>query len=378
MSENMAAEMFPPAVFILEELEARGWSKGDLADIMGRPAQLVSALINGTRSITLETAEDLAAAFGTSAEFWMNLDSGYRLWKSRIDSPVESVRPTVRQRAKIFSIAPVNDMIKRQWIPDCRNDTSKLEPTVLKFLDIPSVDAKPAAKFAARKSSEDTNHAHAAWFKRAFALSRAVAAAKYTPSKLQAGIEQLKALAKNAEDVRHVPRVLSEAGVRLLVVEHLPKTKIDGAAFWLSKNEPVVVLSMRFGRLDSFWFTLGHELGHINAGDLQSLDNDLVGDSDEVDQNVSVQERNADAFAAEMLVSQERLSRFIQRKGKYFSTKDIVAFATVVGVHPAIIVGQLQHRQAINFGHSRALLVNVRDLVTESTLTDGWGKIPTV
>lgn len=378
MTERLAAEMFPPGDFIEEELEARGWSKGDLADIMGRPAQLVSAIVSGTRKITLETAEDLSAAFGTSAEFWINLDTAYRLWKARADNPESKEREEVRRRARIFAIAPVSDLIRRQWISDVRGSVQSLEREVVNFLEIKSLDDEPQARFAARKSMEDTNHAHIAWFKRARSLATAVEAARYRADNLGKVIEQLRALAKNAEDVRHVPRVLAEGGVRFLVVEHLPKTKIDGAAFWLSKDEPVVVLSMRFGRIDYFWHTLGHELGHIDAGDEQSLDNELVGESRGKDGDIAEQEHSADRFACAMLVPQDRLERFILRKGKYFSKTDIIGFANVIGVHPGIVVGQLQHRDAIKYSHSREMLVNVRELITESALTDGWGKVPPV
>jgi len=378
MGEIRPAEMFPPGDFIEEELEARRWSKGDLADIMGRPPQLVSAIIKGTRRITLDTAEDLAAAFGTPAEFWVNLDTSYRLWKKRADNVPDSERKDVRRRARIFVMAPVGEIVRRQWVPDVRADVPHLEREILHFLDVKSLDEKPAANFAARKSTPDVNYAHVAWFKRARELSAAVSASTFTPNKLDKAIQQLKALSANVEDIRDVPTVLADAGVRFLVIEHLAKTKIDGAAFWLRKRAPVVVLSMRYGRVDSFWFTLGHELGHIAAGDGQSLDNELVGDRPQQSGELTEQEHKADRFSSEMLVPQDRLERFIVRKGKYFSKKDILGFAQVVGVHPGVVVGQLQHREAVSYSHSREMLVNVRDIVIDSSLTDGWGHFPSV
>jgi len=367
----MAAEMFPPGDFIEEELEARGWSKGDLASIMGRPAQLISSIISGKRVITLETAEDLAAAFGTSAEFWVNLDTSYRLWKKRMDER-GGERDEVRARAKIYSIAPVNELVRRRWIPDVKTDP-ELQDAVLNFLEITTVDEQPVARFAARKSTDDVNNSQIAWFKRACQLASAVKVSTFSKSRIGDLIEQLKPLAKNKEDVRHVPEVLSNFGIRMLIVEHLPKTKIDGAAFWLSKSEPVIALSMRHGRIDSFWFTLGHELGHIDAGHEQSLDNDLINEGPR-DADVSDQERVADNFASEMLISQDRLNNFISRKGKYFSKDDIKGFAHVVGVHPGIVVGQLQYRHAIRYSHSREMLETIREIITEAALTDGWGK----
>jgi HTH-type transcriptional regulator / antitoxin HigA len=75
----MPAEVFPPGEFIRDELDARGWTQGDLAQIMGRPLRLVNELIAGKKQITPETARGLAKAFGDDdAMYWMNLDSAYR------------------------------------------------------------------------------------------------------------------------------------------------------------------------------------------------------------------------------------------------------------------------------------------------------------
>jgi HTH-type transcriptional regulator/antitoxin HigA len=76
------AEVFPPGDFIAEELEARGWSQGDLARILGRLLQALSAVIRGKEAITRETAVGLGAAFGTSAEIWLNLENSSRLHRA--------------------------------------------------------------------------------------------------------------------------------------------------------------------------------------------------------------------------------------------------------------------------------------------------------
>ena len=86
------AEAFPPGDFLREELEARGWTQYDLAAIMGKHVRTVNELVVGKRSVTPETAKSLAAAFGTSAQFWLNLDSAYRLWQSNYDDSDEVAR----------------------------------------------------------------------------------------------------------------------------------------------------------------------------------------------------------------------------------------------------------------------------------------------
>ena len=67
MSHRIAAEVFPPGDFLREELETRGWTQADLAELMGRPLRSINEIINGKKSITAETAIGLGHALGTSA-----------------------------------------------------------------------------------------------------------------------------------------------------------------------------------------------------------------------------------------------------------------------------------------------------------------------
>lgn len=94
------AEVFPPGEFIREELAARGKTQADLARVLGRPLQTVNQIINGRKAITPETALELAAAFGTSPELWMNLESSYRLAQAR-----RRVDPEIARRAKEMAFA---------------------------------------------------------------------------------------------------------------------------------------------------------------------------------------------------------------------------------------------------------------------------------
>jgi len=80
---NTIAKAFPPGDFIREELEERGWSQAELAKRMGRPLQVINQIINGTKSVTAETAIDLEKALGVSARTWLNLEATYRLWMAR-------------------------------------------------------------------------------------------------------------------------------------------------------------------------------------------------------------------------------------------------------------------------------------------------------
>lgn len=366
MPGRRPAEVFPPGEFLKDELEERGWTQKDLADILSRPVTLVNEIIVGKRGISPETARGLSAALGTSAELWMNLDSVYQLSRVANDPDDEIAR-----RAKVYGFAPVKDLVRRGWI-EPSNNVAVLEERLLGFYQCKSLEERPQFPHAARKSTsyeKTLTSGQLAWLFRAMHLARTISAKRFSKENLKSSVEQLRLYLQAPQEIRHVPRVLSEAGVRLVVVQPLPGSKIDGACFWLDKS-PVIALSCRFDRIDNFWFVLMHELGHV-MNDEGSFDEDLKEGTEEEERPPS--EKLADQFAVDNILSQDALESFIARIRPLYSVQRIEAFARVAKVHPGIVVGQLQHRQEITYSSFRKTLSPVRDIVTKSAITDGWG-----
>lgn len=361
------AEIFPPGEFLREELEERGWTQGDLAEILGRPLRLVNELIAGKRGITPETATGLAAALGTTPELWMNLDSAYQLWRLKARGS-----ELVARKSRLFTRAPIKEMIRRCWIESSDN-IDVLEQRVLGFLGVQSLDDPPAFPATPRMAAsvQEITPSQEAWLCRARQLSAMLSVEDYEPALLTQTIRDLRHLATDIQEIRRVPEILGKGGIRFVVIEHLHGSKIDGASFWLRPSSPVVALSLRYGRIDSFWFTLLHELGHVKNRDGLSIDDDLLETSAAARR--PDWERSADSFAAEQLVPRDQFESFIEDVGPSYSKRHVLRFAQNIGVHPGIVVGQLQHRKEIPWSNLRELLVQVREEVTETALTDGWG-----
>ena len=79
----MARTPIHPGKILKDELDEIGISAKKLADAIGVPSNRVSEIIRGRRGITAETAVLLGAFFGTSAEFWLNLQMSYELRVAR-------------------------------------------------------------------------------------------------------------------------------------------------------------------------------------------------------------------------------------------------------------------------------------------------------
>ncbi|RZJ81227.1 MAG: ImmA/IrrE family metallo-endopeptidase [Chryseobacterium sp.] len=136
-----------------------------------------------------------------------------------------------------------------------------------------------------------------------------------------------------------VKEFLSKKGIKFFVLEGLKGSKIDGACFLDSSGSPVVVLTLRYDRIDYFWFTLLHELAHV----YRHLDrtNSLIVDDLDSKENQNKIERQADIEARNAFVPRE-----IWKSSSAFITQTEAAvrdLARKQGIHESIIAGLLRH-----------------------------------
>jgi HTH-type transcriptional regulator/antitoxin HigA len=364
------ADTFHPGVFLEEELEARGWTRADLGNILGRAANDISLIITGKRGITPETAIGLGDAFGTGPEYWMNLETAYQL------SVAQNKRANVALKARLYQRFPVREMLKRGWV-EATDDVEILAQRFCEFFEIQDVDSPVRFNHAAFKSTayDDTTPVQETWLFRARQLARkSMLSNTFSVAKLKSCKAKLRALMHEAEEIRRVPAILSEAGIRFVVVEFLPSGKMDGATFWLNDNSPVIAMSLLRDRIDNFWFVLIHELSHIENGEGKDdpiIDIDICSQDSSPD--LSEMEMRANRDAAAFLVDQCALENFILRTDPYYHQTKIEGFAYLHKIHPGIVVGQLQKRGRVRWDHHRKLLEKVRAIVSEAAITDGYG-----
>ncbi len=205
---------------------------------------------------------------------------------------------------------------------------------------------------------------------------------RYSPASIQEAIAQLKALTTAPEEARKVPRILAEAGIRFVIVESLPSAKIDGVCFWLNSKSPVIGMTLRFDRIDNFWFVLRHELEHVIRLHGQSdneiiLDTALEGEKAGTGSSVSEEERLANEAAGDFCVPRKKLDSFIARKSPFFAERDILGFANTLQVHPGLVAGRLQH-ETKRYDRFRHHLVKIKSYIAPSAIVDGWGDVAPV
>lgn len=365
--DGQPKKVFPVSKFIKDELHTRDWTQADLAFVMGRTPAEVSSLMAGRRQLSPELAQELGVVLGGGPEHWLAIDNAYRL------SQADYIDEAVILRSELFSF-PIKDMQKRQWIAETREPTELKQELDRFFGDdtlagplSDSFELPLGVSFKRTIRESSLNNAEKAWLARARQLAQACPVANFNEKGIPKLKGELRQLAAKTQACHRVPAFLTGAGIRYVVVEPLPTVKIDGAAFWLDANSPVIAMSLRFDNIGSFWFALMHELDHIEHRDAFSFDDLQSNPSDET-------EERANWNAANALVPKRELDEFIRSCSPRYSEARINNLATRLQIHPGIIIGQLQHRGEISYAAHRKLITKVRDLVTEFALTDGWGQ----
>jgi HTH-type transcriptional regulator / antitoxin HigA len=354
-----------PGMLVREAMELKGWTQSDLAFALGTTTAAINQILNDKRSISHNMARALEVALGQSAETFARVQAEWDLRHA------EDPDPSVLARSRILSRYPLREMIRRGWIDPEHRDGS-LEQQVCRFFGVQSLDDIPYLAHSGKKT--DYLHippAQLAWLFRVRQIASEMHPSTYSTSRLREAVEAFKDMRDEPEGVRHVPRMLHEAGVRFVVVEGLPGAQIDGVCFWLAQNEPVIGMSMRFDRIDNFWFVLRHECSHVLHGHGKKraiVDIDLDADNS----SINDEEQIANAEAADFCVPSEHIKSFYLRKNPFFSETDVLAFSKRMKVHPGLTVGQL-HRMTKRYDLLRKHLVKVRSYLARSMMMDGWG-----
>jgi HTH-type transcriptional regulator/antitoxin HigA len=104
------------------------------------------------------------------------------------------------------------------------------------------------------------------------------------------------------------------------------------------------------------------------------LDTELEGERAGAGIDVPAEERAANEAGQEFAVPIAKMDAFVARKAPFFAERDILAFASMLGVHPGIVAGQVAFRTD-RYDRFRQHLVSIRDHLRTSAAVDGWGDV---
>ena len=324
---------FPDAISAIEfRMDQANLTQRDLIPYIGSRAK-VSEVLSGKRSLTMSMARMLHEHLGIPADVLLQKPG------AGFDSTFEEIDP------RRF---PLKEMAKREWIPQLRNLADHAEELIRSLIERAGGPEVAAAvlyrKNGHRRINAKTDpYALRAWCWYVLGVANENAPhADYQPGTVdELFMREVACLSKFEDGPRRAQEFLAAHGIALVVEKHLPRTHLDGAALRLSDGRPVIGLTLRYDRIDNFWFSLMHELAHVGLH-LDNGENEAFID----DLNLSGTdplEAEADQHAQDALIPRDIWESSAVREEA--TVLAVYGMAQEVGVHPAVIAGRVRNER---------------------------------
>lgn len=342
--------MIPPTLPLLTPgealqafLQAQQVKQSELADRLGRSSQYITDIIKGKKAFDLELALELEGALPHfSADAWAQLALTYLREQQR--------QSGVLTRATVLNRQPVSvELIRHGWVEDDR-DSVELERRLQHFWSHCDI----ACHFKSSTALATDQHALQAWSIQVYLLAQRQELPPYEPARMPQLIKDLQKILAVPGAVTKVADIVRSYGIAVVLLPHLPRCPVDGVAAY-NAGHPYLGLSLRHGKLDQFWFTVFHELAHIEKQhDAVSIDVDVFKSGE-----TNANEEEANRIARDNLIENEAYLKFL-RLGKT-DIASINRFAYLHNIHPSILLGRLKFEKQLTWKQYAREHVSVRE-----------------
>lgn len=333
--EDYESKFFPsnipnPIEAIKFRMEQANLKPVDLISYIGTRSR-VYEILSGKRSLTIDMMRALEAGLGIPAEALLkkpDLDpaSPYSGWSTTL----------------------VKDMYDRGYFGKKTfnpNNASIFLEDFFGRVSLPTQVLGMLRQSNYRSSPNTDKNALTVWAARVYEKAKKVRVSKYVEeSTTLEFMQELAKLSVKEDSPLLVQEELRKHGIILVIEQHFPKTRLDGATLLIDKGNPIIGLTLRHDRLDNFWFTLMHELAHIALHYKDEI-SFFYDELDEIKgQDIGSKEQEADTFAGEALVPTSKWE--VSPARLIPSTMAANSLAKEIGVHIAIVAGKIRHEGA--------------------------------
>ena len=341
-----------PIEAIQFRMEQSGLTRKDLAPYLGSQSK-VSEVLNRKRPLSLSMIRALHIGLGIPAEILLK-EPGQKLPEPRYD----------------FRQFPFTEMFNRGYFKSFNGSLSQAKVYAEELLhELFSVfeGQIPEPIYCRNSSKEIDFNALLAWQARALELARGESLPPFSRDELtDEFIRELTRLSYFSTGPQLAQELLNKKGIHFIVLPHLSKTYLDGACFKTPDGHPVIGMTLRYDRLDNFWFTLVHELAHIYL----HLDDENIAFFDDTekidDESENPQEREANQFTHELLIGSDEWEKAAPTLLEATQQNVLIRFADQLSISPAIVAGRVRWERG-NYQVFSQLVGNrkVRELFAE-------------
>lgn len=343
---NRYPQTFPSSIDAIKfRMEQADLKPVDLIPYIGSRSK-VSEVLSGKRPLSLEMIRALESGLDIPA-------------KALIQKP-----DAHKGKFQQWSDALVKEMAKRGYFGDeLFNGKNKESLLASFFKDLrPSEQQLAWRKTSSRISVRTDNFALIAWAEYIASKGSRVK----TPTVFVEGSVDLAFMKKvvqlSVQDNGPLlaQELLKQNGIVLVVAQHLPRTRTDGVTVLTNNKKPIIGLSLRYDRLDNFWFTLLHELAHVALHFNQPNRTIIIDElEDGLGIDVSIDEIEADKLAQEAVVPASKWE--ISPARIIPSPMAAQSLANELGIHIAVIAGFMRYKHQ-NY-------IYLRKIVHENTVS---------
>lgn len=337
----------PPGETLADLLEEHAMTQTDLAKRLGVTLKHVNQVVNGGASISAELALGLEKVFRVPADFWLNRESLYQADLAR-QTETKKLEAHIGW-AKTF---PIKDLRKAGFLSKDAAGVGLVQE-LLRFLGVasPALWESRAAAYRRSQHYKSNQPALDAWLRVGELRAAVIECKPFNHERFRSALSEARGMTN--EDPRvwqpRVTSALADAGVAFVIIDTFQGARAHGATRWLSPTKALIQLSLRYHWEDVFWFSFFHEAAHVllhrKKGvfvDGLELSETSAGEDDKR------LEEEANRFAARFLIPEQYEPRL-----QHLRPSEIPAFATELGITPAIVVGRLQHEGLIHFSESK-------------------------
>jgi HTH-type transcriptional regulator/antitoxin HigA len=335
-----------PSILIRARI-AKGLSQRQLADKLGLKEQQIQRYESQEyASANLPRLAKIADVLG------LNIKEEAKL------EPLHPIQISMGKEGIEWDRFPVEEMHRRNWFQEFTDLFDDVIPyrddeLLTAFIKKAMPGRQPALlRHKARHGTKMNPYGLLAWQCRVLILAQQVTL-ENSYSRDLITVDWLRGLAQESRfdnGPRRAKEKLAQVGIPLIVEPHLPQTYLDGAAFLLPDKSPVIGMSLRYDRVDNFWFVLFHELihviKHLRQGKLGDIFDDLPADRPELDAEPDGLEQEANTRAGSALIPDSdwevALARYVRTE------ESIKSLAEDLHIHPAIVAGRIQ-KEANNY-----------------------------
>lgn len=325
--EHYPMGMPDPVEAIKFRMEQAGLKQADLVPYIGSKGK-VSEVLSRKRPLSLNMIRKLHEGLGIPAEVLLR-EPG-----KEISKPAYSFREF-----------PLSEMVKRGYLAGFKGSLAQAREYGEELLsDLFSVfGSEPPEPVHCRRSEKPINeHSLLAWQARALHEISGEKLAEFAPESVDEDFGAMLAkLSYSERGPKTAVEFLNKKGVHVVFLKHLPKTYLDGASFLAPDGNPVIGMTLRHDRLDNFWFTLLHELGHVHLH-LHDRREAFFDDTDRPDNTEDPREAQANDFAAKALIPDSVWKSAKSSLLKRPTADKVKHFADSLNVHSAIVAGRIR------------------------------------